>query len=69
MDIKREIKVELTIDEISKILIEYLNKKGVSVSHVRFDVRAHYDETDWRSEFPPSYELDKAICTGTEDLN
>ena len=66
MEIKKEVTVNLTTEDIEKILIEHLKSKGVKVENVYFDVNGHNREDDWRAEFPLEYRLDKVTCKGVE---
>lgn len=66
MDIKKEVTVTLNPKEIEQILVEFVEKKGIKVDTIHFNIGAHNDPADWRSEFPPTYKLDNIILKGTE---
>ena len=66
MKITKEVTVTLNVKELEILIKEFVEKKGIKVNSIHFRVGAHEVEGDFRSEFPPSYELDEVICKGTE---
>ena len=66
MDIKKEVTVTLKPAEIKQILKEFVEKKGIKVDSVYFNIGAHEDPTDFRAEFPLSHTLDSITLIGTE---
>lgn len=65
MEIKKEITVNLTVEEIKQIIKEHLkDKKNIDIKSIYFNVNGHEQEDDLFSQFPLSYELDEAICKG-----
>ena len=41
-----------------------LKTKNINVDFIRFEVNAHNQEGDWRSEYASVYKLDEVICKG-----
>lgn len=52
MDIKTDITITLSSDEITKIISDYLKTQGYKTNTVNFNIVTHYDEGDWRGEYP-----------------
>jgi hypothetical protein len=66
MEIKKETTVLLTVEEVEKIIKEYLKTKGVDIKNIYFNVGVHNYEYDWNSSMPQYHKLDNIRCVGTE---
>ena len=64
MEISKEITVKISIPELEQLIIDHLKTKNINVDFIRFEVNAHNQEGDWRSEYPSNYTLDQVICKG-----
>jgi hypothetical protein len=66
MKIKKEVTITLNVKELEIIVKEFVEKKGIKVEHIYFNVGSHEDPTDWKGEFPLTHTLDEVTCIGTE---
>lgn len=63
MEIKTEVTVKFSPDEVKEILKEHLKRtQNFDVTSVHFDINGHNQEGDWRAEYALEYRLDEVIC-------
>jgi hypothetical protein len=65
MKIKDETQIDLTPKDVKNIIKEHF-KKEYDITSIYFSVDGVADPSDWRAEYPMSYELTKVRCTANK---
>lgn len=67
MEIKKEIIVNLTPEDVQQIIRQHLKTtQNLEVTSIRYVIVGHNDPDDWRGALPLDYLLDEVVCTGIE---
>ena len=65
MNIEDKVSVELTQEDVTKILAKHFQEQGIDINQVTFSVGGHNVEGDFMAELPLDYRLDTIYCSGT----
>jgi len=67
MEIKKEVTVKLSPEDVQQIIKEHLKKtQNIDVTSVYFDVNGHEHEGDYFAQQSLDYRLDEVICKAQE---